>query len=209
MKLFSWFFPIDPSDVIKKLDVIKMDLNSAQLSIKNLAGITEGQFTKVVAVHTDQLVRSAVENFHVAMWAKDMNHKFIFVNKVFCKTILKCTEEQALNKTDDELEENSLAIACMESEKIVLKYLTTCRFIEHGILHGQHAFLDTIKSPFYQESKLIGTLGSGTIITEKINEKIRSFHHKPCITPIPIDLALTKQEMIKQLAKGKCYRCRT
>ena len=119
-------------DIIKRLENVKHDLVVTQGSIEQLM-LFEETLNKENGDSIEGLVKSAVENFDVAMWLKNTEGRFLYANKACCAKILKCSLQEALNLTNGDLKNDALAQVCMQSDKKVLERQATARFIEHAI----------------------------------------------------------------------------
>ena len=91
MNFFSVFRSQIPG-IIDRLKIVRVELDQVRDNLKQLM-ILEGKLiSKEVEVTKYQnLLQSAVNNFAVAVWIKDINGKFIYVNKACCENILKCS----------------------------------------------------------------------------------------------------------------------
>lgn len=203
MKFLTRLWTPKTKDIILRLVTIGEELAVAQQGIDKLAGTTNAYIQEDEEDHRARILHSAIEDYGIAMWVKDLDSRFIYANKVCCSMILKCTLEEALAFRDDDFAENALANVCLKSDHLVIEKATTIRYIEHGIYNGTHVVLDTIKSPFYGEDrKIVGTLGSCHDITPDIPEHvIQSLG--PCSAEVPIKAILGKKELIKYLEDCK------
>lgn len=186
-------------DIIKRLSGIRTELDQTQSNIEHLLSI-ERELSEA-SVNEDDIMQSslveiAVNNFAVAMWLKDLNGRFLYVNKVCCDTILGCSVEEALNLTDSDLRKDALAVVCMKTDIEVIKHKTTKRWIEFALYEdGRKVFIDTIKSPIFNENgDIIGTIGNAVNITDKIPEIIKCQDRKSNSIEIPLNTTLSLGE---------------
>jgi hypothetical protein len=105
--------------------------------------------------------------------------------------MLHCREEDVMMATDFEIG-NGLAVACTDSDKIVMDTLKPMRFIEHN-----GTWWDTLKSPLYGEDGLIGTIGKAKEITDLIPESVRDQNNGSSTIPIELDVVLCKDVIDK------------
>ena len=190
---FWSLFKDNTGDIIERLSEVRTELDAAQNSIM---GLIEGQppDSQPGCVY-DCLINAAVYQLGVAMWAKDKDGQFIFVNKTCCETILKCTEEEALGHKDGDFAENALAQACSKSETLVLSNKRTMRFIECGLMPKGFTAIDTVKSPILHGGKIVGTIGTGCNITKLV---VRRPISSLC-TEISMNAILTKEKITELL----------
>lgn len=137
------------------------------------------------------LLRLMSDNVPDMIWAKDLENRYLFANKVICDHLLGAKDtDEPLGKTDLFFAEREKAghpgdpdwfnfgEICSKSDLQVLKSRTSMRFQEFGYVRGEFLYLDVHKAPFYDDNgKLIGTVGSARDVTrEKAieNEKARS-----------------------------------
>lgn len=186
-------------EIIKQLHNIRKELDLAQKRLELVVALSENRRRL-----NDQVIESAFNDFGMAIWIKDLESRFIFANKNCCDSILKCSPEDAMDKRDDEIDENSLSATCLRSDRQVMAMQETKRFIEHGLYDGEHIFLDTIKSPVFFKGELIGTAGSGSEITRMVSKELENLHPDACSVEIPINAILCKEEVKKILAPGEC-----
>lgn len=122
------------------------------------------------------LLRRISDNVPDMIWVKDMDDRFLFVNKAMCDKLLLCsTPDEAVGKTAlffSELErsagkEHVFGDLC-GSDLLVKQTRMPGRFLESGNIRDEYLVLDVYKAPFYSESgELIGTVGCGRDITKE------------------------------------------
>lgn len=126
----------------------------------------------LIAIH-QKMIEEISNNLDIAVWGKDINGRFLYVNAACCRNILKCSEEEAISMSDTDFVENALAKVCIESDQKVIDRGKSIRFIEHGRYKKSDLFLDTTKSPWFRQGVIIGTVGVGTNISDQISDKIK------------------------------------
>ncbi|MEI6137742.1 MAG: histidine kinase N-terminal 7TM domain-containing protein [Mariniphaga sp.] len=119
------------------------------------------------------------DNMSDMLWAKDLEKKFIFINKAACENLLL-----ALN-TDEPIGKDHLFFAdrarqeypenpnwynfgeqCQNSDEVVMSSGKAERFEEYGNVNGNFLFLDVRKAPIFDETGLmIGVVGSARDVT--------------------------------------------
>ncbi|NHZ72137.1 MAG: GAF domain-containing protein [Aquificales bacterium] len=134
------------------------------------------------------MIRLMADNMPDLLWAKDMQRRFVFVNKAICEKLLNaCDTDEPIRKTDmffanrerqahpDQPDWHSFGELCRDSDGVVMANRQPKRFDEFGNIKGEFMFLDVYKAPFWdQQGEMIGTVGCGRIVTrEKEIEKER------------------------------------
>ncbi|NVN91309.1 MAG: PAS domain S-box protein [Desulfuromonadales bacterium] len=128
-----------------------------------------------------ELLRNIADVIPDMVWAKDLDRKFIFVNKAVCDGLLCARDtDEPIGKTDMffvERERNSrpdnphwhtFGEICIDSDAAVLESGTTGQFDESGNVRGRFLALEVIKSLLRDETgKIIGTVGSGRDVTAR------------------------------------------
>lgn len=206
LKSFLTMFKTDTAAIIGRLGEIKEELIEAQASINRIISMDQtfiGSERNNGNVHYSRLIESAVNGFGVAMWGRDTRGRFLFVNKVGLETMLKRTLEEAVGHKPEELNSKGIGAACTKSEELVMSSETTKRFIECGQIKGEFICLDTIKSPVYRGKEILGTIGSGVIVTKSIPEEVRDAIKEPLSIEIPVDMVLGSRKLVELIEKGR------
>ena len=140
-----------------------------------------------VIMHAD-LMRDINDSLEFAIWAKNIDNRFVYANKKCCDDLLHCTEEEVVMAADSELPSNSMVVACTSSDDIVRATLTPMRFIEHN---GK--WWDTLKSPLFGNGELIGTIGVAKDITYMVSQEIKDTFSEGGTIAIQQDVDLCKK----------------
>lgn len=143
-----------------------------------------------------------VDNVPDLIWAKDMEDRYLFVNKAICSSVLMCdTAAEAVGKKDSyfaaiETEKGFLHTfgqICMNSDQAVRENRAAGRFIEDGLVRGQYLAFDVHKAPFFDDSgQMVGTVGCARDITKeqavekKLKESEERFRQMADFLPLPI-----------------------
>ena len=132
------------------------------------------------------LFRLMSDNVPNLVWAKDLQGRFIFVNKALCEKLLFSKDiKEPIGKTTmffvnrqrklhpERKNWFTFGEVCIKSDAVVLKNKKAQHFEEYGYVHGKFLFLDVYKAPIFDENnKIIGTVGHARDITkEKEAEK--------------------------------------
>ena len=131
--------------------------------------------------HLEKLLRNVADVMPDMVWAKDLDRKFIFVNKAVCDGLLCAKDiEEPMGRTDmffvererksrpDDPLWHTFGEICLDSDAAVLESGKTGHFDEFGNVRGKFLALEVIKTPLRDESgKIIGTVGAGRDITKR------------------------------------------
>ena len=138
--------------------------------------------------HLYSMVRLMCDNLPDLIWTKDLEGKFIFVNKSCCEKLLNAKDtDEPIGKKDmyfanrekeshsEEPNYHTFGETCTGSDLAVLKSKKPQRFDEFGNVQGEFLYLDVYKAPFWDgKGDIIGTVGCARIVTkEKQLEKDR------------------------------------
>jgi PAS domain-containing protein len=176
-----------------------MDFTSAFESLERLKDLAEEITTKEKEIRShENMLHIATNNLNIAIWGKDIKNHFVFMNSTCAEKILRTTIEAALNPPDDDSRHDELAQVCMTSDKVVQETMETHRFFKHATYKdGRCLWLDTTKSPWIVDGKLIGTVGSGVDITKFVPEDIKKKYKEPGWIEIPVDSIYAKRDIRK------------
>ena len=151
--------------------VTKVTLLERTLEEKTLV---EGELREKI-----KLSRLLIDNVPDMVWAKDIDDRYIFANRVFCDQLLKCsTPEEAEGKKDTFFAdrerakgyEHTFGEFCDNSDAIVKKSKKHERFLESGLVRGKELILEVSKRPVTNDQdELIGTVGCGRDVTHITN----------------------------------------
>lgn len=209
MRNFLSIFRSQMPDIIKRLESVRSDLHITQANIEQLVLLEKGKLsiTEDEQAEFRGLRKAMMSSLDIALWAKDMQGRFIIVNKACCEKILKCSEQEALNLKNGDLANDALAKICMETDLKVMKSLTPRRFIENAVYEdGRNIFIDTVKSPLFRDGELIGTTGSAIDVTDEIPDEIKKQRTKSSSIEIPLDTTMNEEQFVKLLERRKVAR---
>ncbi len=127
------------------------------------------------------MVRLMCDNVPDLIWAKDLEKRFLFVNRAMCEKLLMARNtDEPVGKTDmffadrerqrhpDQAGWHTFGEICIDSDAVVLANRKPERFDEFGNVQGQFLFLDVYKAPFWDDQgQMIGTVGCGRVVTRE------------------------------------------
>jgi len=112
------------------------------------------------------------------VWIKDLDNRFIYTNEAIREGLLKCSEQEAFEKTGEEIASMQQAKGnnydfsdmCAASDDETIKRGEVCRFLEFGTVNNKFLALQVFKAPVYLTDyegtkRLIGTMGMGRDLT--------------------------------------------
>jgi len=127
------------------------------------------------------MMRLMNDNLPDLIWTKDLEGKFLFVNKACSKILLDAKDTaEPIGKTDIYFAQRGIdshpgipdyftfGQMCTDSDLAVLNSKKPLRFDESGNVRGEFLFLDVYKAPFKDENgNLIGTVGCARVVTQE------------------------------------------
>lgn len=127
------------------------------------------------------MMRLMCDNVPDLIWAKDLQGKFIFVNRAMVEKLLCAADtDEPIGKTDmffaqrhrtvneERKDWFTLGEICVNSDEVVLSNRQAQKFDEYGNVRGEFLFLDVYKAPFIDETgAIIGTVGCGRDVTRE------------------------------------------
>ena len=169
---------------------IRENIEETKESILRLEILMEELDAKDVEARShEKLLQIAFDDLATAIWGKDCDGHFVFMNIVCAEKILHTTIDDGIALTDEDFKNDALSGVCMGSDRKVLETGKTHRQIEYARYDdGNFVFLDTTKSPWIVEGKLVGTVGFGRIITDLLPKDVFEKCKDSGFTNIPVDL---------------------
>ena len=177
---------VDSFECINKLEILTNELEEKE---------------KQINLH-EEMLRKISDNIEIAIWAKDIDNKFVYANKVCCKKILRCSENEAIALTDTDFKNDALSTTCIASDNITKERMKPTRFIEHASYPDHDVWIETLKSPWTEDGKLIGTVGIGKDITDNVPQYIKNRLKRSESIEIPMETKLCPQ-VIEEILKNK------
>lgn len=136
---------------------------------------------------TNKLFRTMADTMPDMLWAKDVNNRYIFVNRAMAEILLNAKDvNEPIGKTDmyfaererkahpENPEWHTFGEMCMDSDTETIKAGRPMQFDEYGNVKGKFLYLDVHKTPMYDDNgEIIGVVGSARDVTQqKLFEKI-------------------------------------
>jgi len=115
------------------------------------------------------MLRTVVDNLPVAIYAKDQDSRFIFVNQTLAEFNGFNTSDEMIGKTDHDIHSVELADKYFQQEQAMLKEKKPIVGKEERVVHAdssEHWYL-TSKIPVANDGEVIGFVGIGQDITER------------------------------------------
>ena len=139
------------------------------------------------------MLRLMCDNVPDMIWAKDLEHRYIFANKAICDEMLMAKDtDEPIGKSDlyfavrqrlrhpENPQWHTFGELCQETDATTLERGVPASFEEFGNINGKPVYLDVRKAPFLNENgEVIGTVGSGRNITERkqIEAELENHRH--------------------------------
>ena len=115
------------------------------------------------------------------IWAKDLEKKYIFANRVICEKLLNTRDpSEPIGKTDlffaererrdhpENPEWHTFGDVCRDTDQITMDAGEPRQFDEYGNVKGSFLYLDVHKAPFLnKQGEMIGTVGSARDVTSQ------------------------------------------
>ncbi|MBU1564511.1 MAG: PAS domain S-box protein [Proteobacteria bacterium] len=115
------------------------------------------------------------------LWAKDLEDRYIFANRVIREKLLMCEELESPIGKDDLFfaarerakgQIHTFGEICVNSDQVVKRSRRADRFLEDGMVCGKYLALDVHKAPLVDDlGKIIGTVGAGRDVTMEITNQ--------------------------------------
>ncbi len=130
---------------------------------------------------TASMLQNICDNVPDLIWAKDLQHRYLFTNKANNETLLfPETPDEPIGKLHDLFAARIMAERpdnpdwyrfsdlCARSDETTLASRQPMRFQEYGMVKGELVCLDVYKAPLYApDGELLGTVGSARIVTRE------------------------------------------
>lgn len=156
---------------IKDLEQIVSDSKIEEARLKE---------SEITYRNISRMLRLMCDNMPTMIWAKDLQKRYIFVNKAVCGDLLSAVDtDEPIGKTDiffaqrersrypDNPKWHTFGEICRDTDQITMDAGKPMQFDEYGNVQGKFMFLDVHKAPFIDENGvMIGTVGSAQNITE-------------------------------------------
>lgn len=151
---------------------------------------TNQSFFSLHGIDFNNFTDHVLDNMTELVWAKDLEGRYIYSNKVHNESFLFTTHSQeAIGKDHKWFAErqrkeaperddwHTFDLGCSDSDKQIIDTGVSARFIESGYIKGKKITLDVYKSPIRNsKDEIIGVIGSGRDISHQasIEEELAS-----------------------------------
>ena len=156
------------------------------VAIKN--NITERKLSQNMLLQSEARLRAILDNSPYLIWLKDVDGRFIAVNKAFFNTTGLTQLQDVLGKTDLDLWPEELAKKYRADDAEVISTRKQKLTEEMSMDNGEVHWVETLKAPIIDmDGKLLGTTGFAQDITGRKNAegKIRHLAHYDPLTDLP------------------------
>ena len=175
----------------------KIDFSEVSASLERLGYLTDQLDEAERAIEKkESRLFGIVDGLDNAVWAKDVDNKFVYANTK-CRHIFLHHEGDIAGMSDADFVNNRFASVCAASDDVTKTKLKTCRFIEHCINNSSDVWMDVTKSPYFKDGVLIGTVGSGSDITQNIPNEIRKKFTDPASVEVSVDWDFDLSALLK------------
>lgn len=182
--------------VPQKVQLIEKDRLDTQIRFEHLRKLTKQLDESELEMYDQyEQLKIVVNDLNTAIWAKNTKGIFKFVNKACADKILKVSVEDALNMTEFDFKNDALSATCLKTDQIVMDTIKTHRFIEYANYGSEFMCIDSVKSPWIKDNKLVGTVGSGKDITNFIPDYIKKQYCDSGFIEIDINLFICKEKL--------------
>lgn len=117
--------------------------------------------------------RDIVENAPVDIFVKDVEGRYLYVNREY-EAVTGLAPEQVLGRTDADLYPPALAAAYRQDDAQTLETMSPLRFEEPVIVQGRERLFSIVKFPVLSEDEVIGVCGISVDITEDLHADPRT-----------------------------------
>lgn len=169
------------------------------------ANITERKVAEKKLLESEASLRAILDNLPYLVWLKDMEGRFVAVNKSFFRTTGRASLKEVLGKTDFDLWPEALAQKYRADDAEVLSLRKQKLTEEMSLDNGEVRWVETFKAPITDaQGEMLGTTGFAQDITERKNaeEQIRHLAHYDTLTALP-NRTLFSDRLRHELASAK------
>lgn len=144
-----------------------------------------------------EILDKTMKYFNVAMWIKDLDNLFLYVNEALCSLILSHPIEDSLFKVDSDFEQDEMAQICIGSDMKVLKENKMMRFLEIATYNkNKPVWLDICKVPTRGPSgRISGTMGTAVDIKNIVPDEIKKKYMEAISIEIAFGVVLTGEKI--------------
>jgi PAS domain S-box-containing protein len=116
----------------------------------------------------ESFLRAMLDNFPFMVWLKDVNSRFMAVNKAFVRDCGRAHMGEVIGQTDFDLYPRELAQHYVDDDRSVMESKQQIDVEELVVIQGSTRWCETFKTPVLdQTGKVLGTTGFARDITER------------------------------------------
>ncbi len=150
------------------VDPIKNELGEIQWISCVSKDITDRKNSESILKQRESYLTSIIENQPGLLWLKDLEGRFLAVNKAFAKACGKTSPSEVLGKTDIDIWPLKLAQEYINNDTEVIDKKVSLNVEELISDHGNDTWFETYKAPIINElGEVVGTTGYAKDITER------------------------------------------
>jgi len=122
----------------------------------------------------EAFLRAMLDNFPFMVWLKDMDSRFLAVNRAFVRDCGRAHEREVIGLTDFDLYPKELAQRYVDDDRSVIESKRQKDVEEPVVIQGTTCWCETFKAPILdQNGKVLGTTGFARDITDR-----QRLHHE-------------------------------
>ena len=150
----------------EELQASEEELRQINEELKASNENVEKQFSEI-QTHKNRL-RAILDNSNAVIYVKDINGRYLIVNKLFEK-LFKITEKEIIGKTDYDIFPKEIADKLAKNDKNIIKEKAPLKF-EEVVLHedGLHTYVSMKFLIYNDKNKVYAVGGISTDITDRI-----------------------------------------
>jgi PAS domain S-box-containing protein len=124
------------------------------------------QATDTADSASEALLGRVVGNAAAAVYIKDTNGKYVYVNKHF-EVVTGISSDETLSHTDFDLFPIAVASTYRENDVQTLERMSGLGFEEPAAIHGSGRLLSTVKVPALEREQVVGVCGISVEVTSE------------------------------------------
>lgn len=158
-------------NAVTGLPISQSVLDILALYAMRLGALLAQKRAQIALVNQRNLLRTLIDNLPDAIYIKDLQSRFVVVNRAFMEVVNTSDEKEIIGKWDFDLHTPERAQGFWEEEQALLKSGETLREQVDQVIYpnGQSRYLSTFKTPIRDvQGNIIGLVGANRDITERL-----------------------------------------